>query len=58
MTTINRYSSVPLYYQLKTMIQEKIESGNMPLTHRSRPNRICAMNLTFRAPPYARPSVS
>lgn len=27
MTTINRYSSVPLYYQLKTMIQEKIESG-------------------------------
>jgi len=27
MTTINKYSSVPLYYQLKTMIQEKIESG-------------------------------
>lgn len=28
MTTINKYSSVPLYYQLKTMIQEKIESGD------------------------------
>jgi DNA-binding GntR family transcriptional regulator len=27
MTTINKYSSVPLYFQLKTMIQENIESG-------------------------------
>ena len=27
MTTINKYSSVPLYFQLKTMIQEKIEGG-------------------------------
>ncbi len=27
MTTINKYSSVPLYCQLKEMLQEKIESG-------------------------------
>ena len=30
MTTINKYSSVPLYFQLKTMIQEKIENGIYP----------------------------
>ncbi len=28
MTTMNKYSSVPLYFQLKTMIQEKIENSD------------------------------
>jgi len=30
MTTMNKYSNIPLYFQLKSMIQEQIENGEYP----------------------------